>query len=265
MPSVLVTNDDGIEAPGLKALVKSLSKEGFRVYVVAPRHPSSGTGKSVRFDHAKYFEVNYSGAHRAWWVDSTPATCVYVALNSLLPEPPDVVVSGINRGPNMGFEDFLTSGTIGAAIESSLHGVFSLAVSLATDSGFSEDEYRIAARVSALLVKAVLISASRSFDMLNVNVPVKPIGVRVTRLAWNNYKIALKNEGSIVKPVNRGFKDRYWDVAEGSDVWAVLNGYISITPVSLRTMAKVAATGDSLREAEELIKPLLRLDTFSSL
>jgi len=232
---VLATNDDGIGAPGLKVLVASLHSRGLRVYTVAPRRPSSSYGKALLYP-APYGEARVEGALRAWWVDAPPATAVLAGLKRLLPERPSLVVSGVNRGPNMGLEDLLTSGTIGAAIEAVLHGIPAMAVSLATDGGHSESDYLVAAGFAARLAEEILRNpppeGSRGLVVVNVPEGV-PRGVRVTKLAWNNYMVEIVDHDGRLAPRNHSYRERYWDKSPGSDVEAVLDGYIAVTPVCL--------------------------------
>jgi 5'-nucleotidase len=248
-PVVLATNDDGVEAPGLHALVEALSAEGFRVYVVAPKGPRSSTGKALAYP-AAYGPARLEGAEGAWWVDSTPAAAVVAGLRVLLPEPPALVVSGVNRGPNMGLEDLFTSGTIGAAVEAALNGVLGIAVSLATDGGWGREEYTHAARLAACLARYASASPPPRSRLLIVNVPEgTPRGVRVSRLAWNNYRIPIEAEGGRLAPARHGFRERYWDRRPGTDVEAVLSGYASITPVCLEALAAPAPRDESWAEA----------------
>lgn len=247
---VLATNDDGIDAPGLKRLVREIHERGHEVYVVAPKNPQSGMGKSMRM-RAEYGEADYPWARKAWWVDSTPASAVYLALHHLLSEKPDVIVSGINRGPNIGLEDLFTSGTVGAAIEGALNGIPSLAVSLATDKGLTEDEYSPAAWAAAELLQH--LRSLRPGMLVNLNVPEKPRGVMATRLAWNNYKLRLVGVGGRFEPASHSFRDRYWDTVEGSDVWAVLNGYISLTVIDLEAVRRSSV---DLKVAEEILEKI---------
>ncbi|MEB3851880.1 MAG: 5'/3'-nucleotidase SurE [Desulfurococcales archaeon] len=255
MGVVLATNDDGIGAPGLRALVEELAREGHEVYVVAPRGPESGTGKALRFP-AAYGGAHLSHAREAWWVDSTPAGAVFAGLRVLLPRRPDVVVSGVNRGPNMGLEDFFTSGTIGAAVEAALQGVPGIAVSLATDAGLEPGDYRVAARLASRLASLVAAGGPpRGARVLVLNVPEgTPRGVRVARMAWNNYRIEVRAEGRSLAPVRHGYRSRYWDAREGSDVQAVLSGYASLTPVCLESLASPppGAAGWAAAAAREL-------------
>ena len=247
---ILVTNDDGIHAPGIRRLIKSLSSHGYEVYVAAPKEPMSGMGKSLKM-RAHYGAIDIPGTVKAWWVDSTPATSVYLALYYLLDEKPDVVVSGINRGPNIGLEDILTSGTVGAAIEAALNGVPGLAVSLATDSGHHMEEYSLAAEVTAELLPR--LSELEPGELVNLNVPERPKGIMATTIAWNNYKVKLTGSSGYVQPVAHSFRDRYWDRVEGSDVWAVMNDYVSFTLIDLK---RLRTNGANLSKAERLVKGL---------
>jgi len=230
---VLVTNDDGIRAPGLRQLVLGLAEKGYKVYVSAPRENMSGIGKALMVP-ARYGEARVPGAARAWWVESTPATAVYLALYALPIEKPDVVVSGVNKGPNMGLEDFLTSGTVGAAVEAALHGVPGVAVSLAVDRDY-KGGYRDAVDVAVALVDEAARLPRGS--ILNINVPPRPRGVAATSLAWNNYKIPVALEDGLARTVGNTIERRYWDKRPGTDVWAVTNGLASITLVRLSAAA----------------------------
>jgi len=181
-------------------------------------------------------EARIQSVDKAWWIDSTPATAVILALYKLLDEPPDLVISGINKGPNMGFEDLLTSGTVGAALEASLHGIPAMAVSLAIDYEAGVDAYTSAARFAALLGLHVAGRCHGAF--LNINFPQNPLGVMVTRPAYNNYRPRLVIDGQTVYVTKSSYRARYWDEREGTDVWAVLRGYVSVTPISVEGMYK---------------------------
>ncbi len=236
---ILVTNDDGINAPGLRALVQELSTHGHEIYLIAPSRNQSGTGKAIRYP-ATITMVHYPDTAKAWAIDSTPATAVLTGIQLLLEEKPDIVISGVNRGPNMGVEDLLTSGTVGAALEAAIHGIPSIAASLATDSHTSDPSiYRHASRLVAGLAGWL---KGRGSILLNVNAPEeKPQGIMVTRLACNSYKLSLKVDDGRVSVTAGGWRDRYWDAEEGTDVWAVLNGYASISivdPARLKDASK---------------------------
>ena len=253
----LVTNDDGIEAAGLRVLVAALKRRGFRVYIAAPKRPMSGASKSFKMP-ASFGAAQVGGAEAAWWMDSTPATAVYVALRKLLPVKPDVVVSGINKGPNMGLEDFLTSGTIGAAIEGALQGVHSIAASLAIENEKGPDEYRIAAEVVSGIAFTVSEMKPESFNLLNVNVPPgKPKGALVTKLAFNNYEIDIDvlSNGRLVAKKD-SISERYWDRRLGTDVWAVMQGYIALTPIDVKRIANSINNELEGEKYTYLLKPI---------
>ena len=243
MPVALVTNDDGIEAEGLWVLARHVEAAGFRACIVAPEEPMSGAGKCFRVPA----RVRRLG-DCVYTVASTPAVAVYLGVNGLLPEPPAVVVSGVNRGPNMGLEDILTSGTIGAAIEAALQGVPGVAASLASDhpSGL---EYHAPASIAASVAR-VLAEKRLSWVVANVNSPPRPLGVRATFPAFNNYRIKFRVDGGIAYPVAHGVGSRYWDRRPGSDVEAVLSGYASISIIDVGPAGISARPlGDPLLEA----------------
>ncbi len=251
---ILVTNDDGISAPGLAALVARLSADGHSVYLIAPETNQSGIGKAVRYP-ARIREVRYPGAERAWSIDSTPATAVLTGLQLLLDEEPDLVISGVNKGPNMGIEDILTSGTVGAALEAVVHGIPSIAASLATDSTLRDPTlYETASELVASLAASL---GSRDPILLNVNVPEeRPRGILLTRPACNSYKLQLRVEAGVVKVEISGWRQRYWDAGEGTDVWAVLNGYISVSAIQPGRLRE-AARPPWLVEAIKRILPAI--------
>ncbi|MEW6276254.1 MAG: 5'/3'-nucleotidase SurE [Bacillota bacterium] len=236
---ILLSNDDGIHARGLRVLVDSLNNFG-EVLVVAPDRERSATGHSitvhrplrVKKTRIPGFEV------QSWAVDGTPADCVKLAVEDLLTEPPDLVVSGINQGPNLG-TDVLYSGTVSAAIEGAINGFPSVAVSLA--SYCYQDFSRAGAFIRKFIPLLVEAALPRNI-LLNVNIPgtEHPRGVKITRLGNRRYVNIFEKR---VDPRGRTY---YWMAGEpleeaegadggacGTDVDAVKNGYISITPLQL--------------------------------
>jgi 5'-nucleotidase len=228
---ILVTNDDGIFAPALTALRRSLSPLG-RVITVAPDRDQSATSHSLTlhrpFRIHRHDEDTYS-------VDGTPTDCVVCAFYGLLEETPSMVVSGINHGPNMG-EDVFYSGTVAAAIEGTLQGAPSIATSLVTRerTDFAEPAAFVG-RLAAEVAKRGLPGRS----LLNVNLPHRPWaevrGVAWTRLGSRMYRDTLIRK---VDPRGRdyywiGGEDPVWDPRPGSDFQAVHDGWISITPLRL--------------------------------
>ncbi len=239
MTVVLAVNDDGVDSIGLRALVEELSQSGFRVYVVTPAYQMSGVSKTVSFyrfgrDGRVWFKrLEVRGALGCWALNATPAESVLIALRLLLEEKPDLVVSGVNSGPNMGLEDILTSGTVGAALEAYLHGIPAIAVSLAHSGSASLEDYSVASRVTSRLASLLLNSISEDRWLININVPPRPRGVIVTRPAVNTYRTRFRIQGEVIEVESEPVVERYWDRAPGTDVWAVLNGYISITPLNV--------------------------------
>ena len=229
--NILLTNDDGIHAPALVALGQALSSLG-RVTTVVPDRDQSATSHSLTLHRP--LRIHRHGDDR-YSTDGTPTDCVLIAFNGLLDARPDVVVSGINHGPNMG-EDVFYSGTVAAAIEGAMQGVPAVAASLVTrDAADFADPARFVARLTAEVL-ARNLSGKRVF---NVNLPHRPWkeirGVRTTRLGTRVYSDTLIAK---TDPRGRAYywiggQDPVWETAEGTDIHAVREGYVSITPLSL--------------------------------
>lgn len=229
---ILVSNDDGYRAPGIQALAKAMEKFG-RVTVVAPDHNHSGASNSLTLNRP--LTVEHTDGDRLYVLSGTPSDCVHVALTGLL-EKPDLVVSGINCGANMG-DDTMYSGTVAAAIEGYLFGVPSIAFSQ-IDKGWAELD--AAAEVAQRVVQRYLDSREDDRAMLlNVNIPNMPLsalqGIRGTRLGKRN------SAESVIREMSpRGFPI-YWlgaagkpaDAEEGTDFWATSHGYVSVTPLQI--------------------------------
>jgi len=227
----LVTNDDGIFAPALRRLREALAPLG-RVVIVAPDRDQSATSHSLTLHRP--FRI-HRHEEDFFSVDGTPTDCVVAGYHGLLDHPPDMVISGINHGPNMG-EDVFYSGTVAAAIEGTLQGVPSIAVSLATRE---LSDFVAPARFVSRLVRRVLDSGLPGRQLLNVNLPHRPwsevSGVRITRLGSRVYRDTLIKK---VDPRGRdyywiGGEDPVWEPREGTDFFAVEAGYISVTPLRL--------------------------------
>lgn len=229
MPHILVTNDDGIHAAGLRALVKSLSGWA-TVSVVAPCQERSAAAQSLTVRHPIFCEQI---AEREWSIEGTPADAMMVALHRLFPAPPDLVISGINRGPNLG-ENVFYSGTVGAATEAVINHIPAFAISLAhRGSGFVYDH---AAQFAKQLAELILQKGLPSGVLLNVNVPLRwNGGVRITRQSGKITRTVLQ-EGA--DPRGRVY---YWLTEEAvdgpidpkSDYAAVFAGQASVTPIEL--------------------------------
>jgi len=231
-PLILVTNDDGVHAPGIKALAAGLASLG-TVHVVAPDREVSACAQSLTLKHPLRAERVDERVHA---VDGTPADCVNLALVKLLPRRPDLVVSGINRGANMG-EDVFYSGTVGGAREGTFFGVPSIAMSLAVREAKDLD-FAPAAAFAARLAGLVLSKGLPERTLLNVNVPPgTPAGVAVTVQGRREH------EGTIFEGLDPRRRTYYW-IEEGKDIWlsdemsdihAVRSGLISVSPLQSDT------------------------------
>ncbi|MGD9869670.1 MAG: 5'/3'-nucleotidase SurE [Thauera sp.] len=228
---ILVSNDDGYFAPGIAALAEALGTVG-EVTVVAPERDRSGASNSLTLDRPLSLKRTSNGFH---YVNGTPTDCVHLAVTGMLDHLPDMVVSGINHGANMG-DDTVYSGTVAAATEGFLLGVPSIAVSLVSKSA---SDFSAAARVARDLAERFMRNPFPQPVLLNVNVPdvayERLQGLRVTRLGKRHK----------AEPVVRGKTPRgdtvYWigaageaaDAGEGTDFHAVANGCVSVTPLQI--------------------------------
>ena len=229
-PLILVTNDDGVHAPGILALARALSDAG-EVWLVAPDREASASSQSLTLKHPLRAEKVEPGVFA---VDGTPADCVNLAIVKLLPRRPELVVSGINRGPNLG-EDVFYSGTVGGAREGTFFGVPSIAVSLAARA---ETDYSPAASFAARLSALVLEKGLPERTLLNVNVPPgDPKDAAITVQGRRQH------EGAILEGLDPRRRPYYW-IEEGKDNWhsdemsdihAIRRGLISITPLQSDT------------------------------
>jgi 5'-nucleotidase len=226
MSVVVLTNDDGIHAPGLAALEKALAELG-EVYVVAPEREQSTCGHALTLHRP--LRPHRLGERR-FAVNGTPADCVNLAVLGFLPATPVLIVSGINHGSNVG-DDVTYSGTIAAAMEGTLLGVPSIAVSQVEGGDFD-----VAGRVARLIAMRVLVSGLPPKTLLNVNVPAQPPrGIRLARLGHRVYMDKIVEQAD---PRGRshywiGGGDARWDSLEGTDMGAVHEGYVSLTPLHL--------------------------------
>ena len=229
--NILVTNDDGIHSEGLISLAEAMSKLG-SVYVVAPDRERSAAGHSLTLHHPLRLEEISKNRYS---LDGTPTDCVNLAVNGLLDVRPDIVVSGINKGANLG-DDITYSGTVAAAMEGTLLGIPSIAVSLDSKSDFVFD---VAADSAAKIVKLVMLKGMPADTLININVPNLPDkelkGWKVTRQGKRIYGDA------IIENIDPRGRKYFWiggDVlgfehVEDSDFQAVSNGFVSITPLHL--------------------------------
>lgn len=232
---ILVTNDDGIRAPGIIAMAQALATLG-EVTVVAPSDNQSAKGHSLAISDPVYADkVQFPGGLAAVSLTATPATCVKLALGALLPQKPDLVVSGINRDQNLGMVTYI-SGTVAGAREAALHGIPAIAVSLLLGPG-GEPDYGPSAQYTLKIASAVKDQGLEPGVFLNINVPPGPAeaikGIRVTTQS------ALAGIETFIERARPPSGRRYfWNTyegphggAEGDDVWAVNQGYVAVTPL----------------------------------
>ena len=228
MTRILLTNDDGIQSNGLIKLEEALRQIG-DVYVVAPASEMSGASHSLTL--ARPLRIRQID-ERHWSVDGTPTDCVTLALNKIFPvnEVPDVCVSGINHGGNLG-DDASYSGTVAGALEATILGVPGLAFSLVTRERF---DFREAAQFAVVAVQKVLAEGLPEGTLLNINIPAQEIkGVRVTRQGIKNARPV------ITEHIDPRGKPYFWigeeyfnnSAADGTDYNAIDQGYISVTPL----------------------------------
>ena len=234
-PYILVTNDDGINAKGLKELIDVMQLFG-KVVVVASEAPQSGKSAAITVDNpirATRIKEDQNNIE-IYKCNGTPVDCVKLAFNQLLEKKPDMVVSGINHGANSSIS-VMYSGTVGAAIEGSLHGVPSIAFSL---SDYNPDaEFRYAKIYCARILQAVLERGLPPFVCLNVNIPKgKPKGVQVVRQAKGKWVEEFEKR---TDPHSReyywlsGYFNSFEDGGEDSDVAVLENNVVSVVPVSI--------------------------------
>jgi 5'-nucleotidase len=233
---ILLSNDDGYDAPGLRALIEALGSVG-EVVVAAPVVEQSGKGHALILREPIFVSERKQPSGATWYaIDATPASCVRLALESLLSRRPDVVISGINRGDNLG-ETVYHSGTVGAAREAAIVGVASIAVSIRGDE---EKDYKTAADYIRQLLEQLKQKQMLTPGLfLNVNVPANAQkGVRLARLSVKpRYDTFVRN----TSPRGRIYFWPDWrqleDDDEGTDVWAFVRGYITVTPMTLDATA----------------------------
>lgn len=231
---ILLTNDDGIHAPGINALRRCLEKTSHKISVIAPNAEKSAIGHGITVhEPIRVDKINFhSSATPGWAVGGTPADCVKLAMEALLEFPPDMIISGINLGANLG-TDVLYSGTVSGAMEGLINGIPSIAVSLTT---YKNPNFEPAAEVINKLLPS--LEKSLSSDLLiNINIPPLAVeeikGIQLTKLGVRKYINCIE-----MRKDPRG-KEYYWLTGEpvnqnffpGTDAYAVEEGYISVTPM----------------------------------
>lgn len=230
--NILISNDDGVHAPGLEALYQELKDLGQQVTVVAPDRNLSGASSSLTLTNPLRVHEHQNGFFS---VNGTPTDCVHLAINQLLSSPPDIVVAGINHGANLG-DDTFYSGTVSAAAEGRNLGLPAVAVSLVSRS---DENMKSAAKVARQVVENLIAEPIPFDQILNVNVPDCAFdelqGFEVTRLG-SRHKAELME-----KQQDPWGRDIYWygklgnelDAGEGTDFFAINNKKVSITPLKI--------------------------------
>ncbi len=230
---ILVTNDDGVLSPGLTALAKALAKVG-EVWVVAPDRERTAAAHSVTLH--KPLRVQKLGK-RIYAVSGTPVDCVNLAVLKLLPAPPDLLVSGINKGVNLG-DDVLYSGTVSAAMEGTILGILSMAVS---QEGQERFHFDAGARYAVRMARLILKDGLPDETLVNLNIPDRPFsaitGVRVTCLSRRRFDNPITEK---VDPRGRAYywlagTRVSWSRSKDADHEALEQGAVSLTPVHLDT------------------------------
>ena len=235
---ILLTNDDGVYAEGIQLLAETLLQDAdIDLFIAAPDRERSACGHSITMHRplrAEKLKFLHNNSLKGWSINGTPTDCVKLAVEYLLPQQPDLVVSGINRGANLG-TDVLYSGTVSAAIEATILGIPGIAVSL---TNYERPDFRFAANFILRMLKMLKGKVFPPRTLLNINVPGvtrrEIAGVEVTRLGLRQYRNAFQKR---IDPRGRSYfwmageVDDSTDEEEGSDIYAIKRGYISITPV----------------------------------
>ena len=247
---ILISNDDGIGANGIRVLTSELGKD-HEVYVIAPDRERSAAGHSLTLHtplRVDELEAPIKGAKRTWVTTGTPGDCVKIGINAILSESekPDMVISGINHGPNLG-GDILYSGTVSCAMEGAMLGIPSIAVSLASMNAEYDDFKFSASFISSLLVKLDNFQFPQK-SILNINIPSLPqddiAGVSITELGRKMFT------DDYEKRIDPRGKVYYWMAGElitepvgaPTDIAAIRNNKISITPVTYEMTKKEIIT-----------------------
>jgi 5'-nucleotidase len=246
MPRILVTNDDGYRSEGIHVLAGALRAvgPGSDVTIVAPVEEASAIGHALTLRHPLRLEQIDA---QTFAVDGTPTDCVNIAITQVFKGLPDLVVSGINKGYNLG-DDITYSGTVAGALEGALLGVPSIAVSLRATRG--DYDFTHAARAAAAMAEAILRRPLPSRTFLNINVPHgRPKGYRVTVQAKRNHVTSVAErhdpKGRAYYWIEEGQNE--WEPHDRSDYQAVRDGYVSVTPLHPDLTAH-----EALRAVEEL-------------
>lgn len=228
---ILLTNDDGFFSKGIKTLASHLGDMG-SVFIVAPDREKSATSLALTLHRPLRIQRIQE---RIYAVNGTPADCIYLAVKKLLPRKPDLIISGLNQGPNLGQQDISYSGTVAAAIQGRFLQIPSVAISVLPDKK-GQYSFEFSAQIALRLAKGLIKNEHPQDTLLNVNIPPPPVkGIRITKLGEKRYDPEIIEEKD---PRNKTF---YWLGTgnpealgdEDSDVKIVNKGFISVTPLHL--------------------------------
>jgi 5'-nucleotidase len=228
---ILVTNDDGVRAPGLLALAQAL-RSSAELTIAAPAENQSGKGHSITTSDPIFVDtITLTGEIAAFSLQTTPASCVKVGVSALMSQRPDLVVSGINRGYNLGMVTYV-SGTVGAAREAALMGIPAIAASLS----YEESNYAPAAEIVRQVVEMLRKNGVPPGALLNVNVPPGAAGaIKGIQLTRQSRLTGVERFEEQKSPRGRRFFWSVWNEptgdVEGTDVWAVEHGFAAVTPL----------------------------------
>jgi 5'-nucleotidase len=233
--TILLTNDDGIEAPGLQALRDQIS-EVADCFVIAPSEQKSASAHAISLIHEVEVSKHYvHGSFFGYRVKGTPVDCVKLALCEMLPHPPDLIISGINQGPNTGVSIYY-SGTVSAAREGTIADIPSIAASIAS---FEFSDFSFAARLLRDIAKMVIAEGLPQGVMLNINIPPRHEkemkGIKVTRQAKSKFVEKYSRRGERDTTILYSLKGELLVTSSDgdSDEEAIREGYVSITPLKL--------------------------------
>lgn len=234
LPVILITNDDGIMAPGILSLVEAVKDLG-KVVVVAPDKPQSGMGHAITIGHPLRLQpVSIFEGIEAWQCSGTPVDCVKLAVDKVLHRKPDICLSGINHGANHSI-NVIYSGTMSAAVEAAIESIPSAGFSLLDHS--VEADFTGARKYARMVVQHMLKTKLDKHTVLNVNIPAVDVdlikGVRICKQAYAKY------EEDFIERSDPNGKKYFWltgefvnfDKGRDSDVWALEHNYVSVVPV----------------------------------
>lgn len=255
MMKILLTNDDGFDAPGILALANRLKRK-YDVYICAPIEQKSGYSHGVTYFHTEMYgeERSISGIKKAWAIDGTPADSAYMGIYAMMNEKPDLLISGINQGQNLS-ADIMYSGTIGAACEGVVAGVPSIAVSYCS---YKDTDFSMAAEITDKIIPLYMGLEKKDF-VLSVNVPELPTeGIKGYKLTYPQKPRDFERK-LIIQKESHGFHilmgeelpPEHIEPIEGTDSYEVSRGYVSLTPIGLDQSNRNEVAG---KEIAELLK-----------